>query len=52
MNTEIGRKITEVKGKTNNPWQQTKSAAETQCRKQGHSGNPSTLKENLIRDED
>ena len=42
MNTEIGRKIKEVKGKTNNPWQQTKTAVERQCRKQGHSGKPST----------
>jgi len=42
MNTEIGRKIKEVKGKTNKPWQQSKKAVETQSRKQGHSGNPST----------
>ena len=42
MNTEIRRKSKEVKGKTNNPQQQSKSTEETQCRKQGHSGNPST----------
>jgi len=42
MNTEVGRKIKEVKGKTNNPGQQTKTAVERQCRKHGHSGNPST----------
>jgi len=42
MNTETGRKIKEVKGKTNNPRQQNTTALEKQCRKQGHSGNPST----------
>jgi len=52
MNTEIGRKIKEVKGKTNNARQQTKTAVERQCRKHGHSGNPSTWKENVNREED
>jgi len=42
MNTEIGRKIKEVKSKTYNPRQQTKTAVERQRRKHGHSGNPST----------
>jgi len=42
MNIEILRKIKEVKGKTNNPRQQTKTVVERQCRKHGHSGNPST----------
>jgi len=42
MNTEIERKIKKEKGKTNNPRQQTKTAVERQCRKHGHSGNPST----------
>jgi len=31
-------KIKDLKGKTNNPGQQTKTAVEGQCRKQGHSG--------------
>jgi len=52
MNTEIGRKTKEVKGKSNNPRQQTKTAVERQCRLHGHSGNPSTWKENLTREED
>jgi len=42
MNTEIGRKIKEVKGKNNNSWQQNTTVVERPFRKHGHSGNPST----------
>jgi len=40
MSFEIQKNIKEVKGKTKNSGQKTKTAVERQCRKQGHSGNP------------
>jgi len=39
MSIETQKNIKEVKGKTENSGQQTKTAVERQRRKQGHSGN-------------